>query len=394
VNLPAERDRRVIRECQALEAAGYRVTVICPRGSQGLKRLPGTRSTTLRTFRQPFAGSGAVSFAIEFAWSFTCVAWHLGVLVSTRRVVAAQVCNPPDVFWPLALLMRVTGHRWIFDHHDLSGELYECKPGGTNPVLLRVLLWFEKMSMRCANMVVSTNGSYRDIAINRGGVAPDRVVVVRNGPTIAEVGASGAEAVTPDVDGVHEGRIKRIAYVGVINPQDRVDIAVDAAKLLVGLRGTEGWEMVIAGDGECLADLRTQVAELGLQDVVRFAGWLEAAGVDRLLRSSTIGIQPDPPTAMADLSTMAKTVEYLARGLPVVAADLKETRFSAGDAGVYVATGAAQEYAIELHRLLDEPETLATMSKVALERFHTVLAWEHQAAEYIRVWRALVPTAV
>ncbi|MDO3704285.1 glycosyltransferase family 4 protein [Micromonospora sp. C28SCA-DRY-2] len=381
VNLPVEKDRRVIRECLALEGAGYRVTVICPRGGQRLRHLPGSRDTAIRSFRQPFAGDGVLSFAAEFAWAFLWVAWHLAVLVVRHRVVAAQVCNPPDVFWPLALAMRATGRGWIFDHHDLSPELYACKTGAPRPVVTRLLTWFERLSMRFASQVVATNESYRQIALTRGGCPPGRVTVVRNGPAAGEIAApTGTDPAT-----------RRIVYVGVINEQDHVDRAVLAAERLAARRGRDGWEMVIAGDGECLPELRSMVDERGLGDLVRFTGWLQAPEVDALLRDATLGIQPDIFSDMTNLSTMAKTVEYMARGLPVVAVDLLETRRTAGDAGRYVATGSGDEFAEALDELLDDPSRLARMRAIARERFTSVLAWEHQAAAYLDVWRRVVP---
>jgi glycosyltransferase involved in cell wall biosynthesis len=317
VNLPVERDRRVIRECLALEEAGYRVTVICPRGSAGLTRLPGSRSTDIRSFRQPLAGSGVLSFAFEFAWALIAVTARLLGLMLRTRVDAVQACNPPDVFWVLALLLRALGRPFVFDHHDLSPELYECKTDKPDPRVLAILKWFEKMSWRRATAVVSTNESYRDLAITRGGLDPDKVVVVRNGPAIAEV-AYDALAPRP---ARHE-----IVYLGVINPQDHVEAAVLAAERLVGLRGNTDWKLVVAGDGECLPALRALATARNLDDVVEFRGWLEADEVDALLNTATVAIQPDPPTKMAELSTMAKTVEYVARGVPVVAVDLLETR--------------------------------------------------------------------
>ncbi|MFI5487263.1 glycosyltransferase family 4 protein [Micromonospora echinaurantiaca] len=385
VNLPVEKDRRVIRECLALESAGYRVTVICPRGERRLRHLPGSRDTAIRSFRQPFAGDGVLSFAAEFAWAFLWVAWHLAVLVLRHRVVAAQVCNPPDVFWPLAMVMRATGRGWIFDHHDLSPELYACKTATPRPVVTRLLTWFERLSMRFASEVVSTNESYRQIALTRGGCRPERVTIVRNGPAAGEIAAPTSADAAGD---------RRIVYVGVINEQDHVDRAVLAAERLTARRGRDGWELVIAGDGECLPVLRAMVDERGLGDVVRFTGWLQAPEVDALLRGATLGIQPDVFSDMTNLSTMAKTVEYMARGLPVVAVDLLETRRTAGDAGCYVPTGSADEFAEALDELLDDQSRLARMRAVARERFTSVLAWEHQAAAYLDAWRRVVPLPV
>jgi glycosyltransferase involved in cell wall biosynthesis len=381
VNLPVERDRRVIRECLALEAAGYRVTVICPRGKEKLRHLPGSRHTAIRSFRQPLAGSGVVSFAMEFAWSFICVSWKLAGILLRGRVHAMQVCNPPDVFWPIALFMRALGKPFVFDHHDLNPELYECKRETPNKAILGVLRVFEKLSMRCASWVVSTNESYRKIAIERGGCKPERVTVVRNGPALSEI-ASGAPS---------PGGKRRIVYLGVINPQDHVDTAVRAAEHLADLRGRHGWELVIAGDGDCLGELKELVAARGLGDIVSFAGWLGPTEVDDLLRSASIGIQPDQPTKMGHLSTMAKTVEYVGRGLPVVAADLLETRRTAEDAAVYVPTGAPQEFAKALDQLLDDDSELTRMRQVALRRFRDTLAWDHQAKAYLEMWFTLVP---
>ncbi|MFI5845070.1 glycosyltransferase family 4 protein [Catenuloplanes sp. NPDC051500] len=382
VNLPVERDRRVIRECLALESAGYRVTVICPRGPQALSHLPGTRDTAIRSFTQPFAGSGVLSFAGEFAWSFLCVAWHLLRLLLTQRVDAAQACNPPDVFWPLALLMRLMGKPFVFDHHDLSPELYRAKTATPNPVVLRILTVFEQLSMRSASWVLSTNESYREIAVGRGGQDPARVTVVRNGPASSEI----THAPTPSAGGR-----KRIVYLGVINPQDNVRAAVLAAARLAESRGRDDWEMVIAGDGDSLPELRALATDLGLDDVVYFAGWLGGDEVDALLASGTIGIQPDQPDPLSNVSTMAKTVEYLARGLPVVAADLLETRRTAEGAAVYTPTAAPEAFATALDSLLDDPDALARMREIGLQRFHSRLAWEHQASAYLSVWGELVP---
>jgi glycosyltransferase involved in cell wall biosynthesis len=389
VNLPVERDRRVIRECLALEAAGYRVTVICPRGNPRVTTVPGTRDTTIRSFRQPFAGQGVASFALEFAWAFAAVAYHLTGLVLRQRVVAAQACNPPDVFWPLALIMRALGKKWIFDHHDLSPELYRCKAARPNRLALRVLTWFERRSLRAANAVVSTNESYREVALRRGGCDPERVSIVRNAPSAAELRSAGRTANAGGVEA--DEQRKRIVYVGVINEQDNVDRAVLAAQRLAGLRNRSGWEMIIAGDGECLDDLKRIVDEQGIGDVVTFAGWLESGEVDRLLRSATLGIQPDARNDMTNLSTMAKTVEYMARGLPVVAVDLLETRRTAGDAGRYVPNGTPDEFAKAIDDLLDDEAALAKMGAIARERFTSILAWEHQVESYIRTWNSLVP---
>jgi|HigsolmetaAR206D_1030411.scaffolds.fasta_scaffold01181_8 glycosyltransferase involved in cell wall biosynthesis len=392
VNLPAERDRRVIRECQALEAAGYRVSVICPRGPRRPRLVPGTTDARIHSFPQPLAGRGVLSFAAEFAWALTAVTVRLLVLMLRTRVDAVQACNPPDIFWLVGLLMRAVGRPFVFDHHDLSPELYECKSGTPRPVVLRTLRLLERISWRVATAVIATNESFRELAVHRGGCPPEKVVVVRNGPALAEVGPPGPSPAAVRAAGAGgTGRTRqRIVYVGVINPQDDVETAVLAAERLVGLRGADDWEMVIAGDGESLPRLRRLATERGIDDVVRFTGWLEADEVDALLRSASVAIQPDRPSRMAELYTMAKTVEYVARGVPVVAADLRETRRTADQAASYVPNGSPDEFAKVIDQLLSDGQARAEMSRVGRHRFVTELAWDHQAKSYIRLWDRLL----
>ncbi|OLE20977.1 MAG: glycosyltransferase WbuB [Actinobacteria bacterium 13_1_20CM_3_71_11] len=384
-NLPAERDRRVIRECLTLEEHGYEVTVIAPRGRKGLRTLPGSRDTRLRPYPVPVLGSGVLTFAFEFGWSLTCIAVRLLGELVRGRAHAVQVCNPPDVYWPLALVFRALGRPWVFDHHDLCPEIYKTRSEGRpNRTMLRLLEAMEWLTLRTASAVVATNESFRDNALRRG-VPAGRISVVRNGPALAEIAPLAEPVPDPPADGVH-----RIVYLGVLGPQDNVRGAVLAAEELIRLRGRTGWTLTIAGDGECLSELKELVARRGLGDLVTFAGWLDAAQVDALLQEATVAIQPDLPTRMNDLSTMAKTVEYLGRGVPVVAADLTETRRTAGEAAVYVPTGAPEEFAAALHALLDDPRARARMRTAGRARFCDLLAWDHQAKAYIDVWHALL----
>jgi glycosyltransferase involved in cell wall biosynthesis len=379
-NLPAERDRRVIRQCLTLEANGYDVTVIAPRGDRRLRVLPGSRNVRLKPYPIVMYGSGLVTYAIEFAWSFLCIAWRLGGEVLRGRAHAVQVCNPPDVYWPIAIAMRAIRRPWVFDHHDLCPEIFATRRNG-NPrtSAYRALVAFEWLTLRTASATIATNESFRQNALRRG-VRPEKVTVVRNGPSRDEVESGVATAPA--------GAFHRIVYLGVLGPQDNVEGAVLAADHL--RRRRDDWRMIIAGDGESMPALTKLVADLGLGDLVEFAGWLDGPAVDALLRTATVAIQPDLPTRMNDLSTMAKTVEYLARGVPVVAVDLTETRRTAGEAACYVPTGDPAEFADAIEALLDDQPRRARMGTLGAARFAQMLAWEHQATAYLALWRRLL----
>ncbi|MFC3988044.1 glycosyltransferase family 4 protein [Actinoplanes siamensis] len=379
-NLPAEKDRRVIRECLSLEAAGFDVTVIAPRGDRSLRILPGSDRTRLRPYPIVVYGSGVLSFALEFLWSFAWITIRLLGEILRGRAQAVQVCNPPDIYFPLALLVRALGRPWVFDHHDLSPEVYISRGGEPNPLVSRLLVLFEKLTLRTATAVFATNESFRENAVRRG-VVPAKVTVVRNGPALAEIAASA----DPRPDGP-----LTVVYLGVFGPQDNVEGAVLAAAELVVRRGRTGWRMILAGDGETAAGLRELAADRGLTDVVEFTGWLTGPEVDALLRRADVALQPDLPTRMNQLSTMAKTVEYLGRGVPVVAADLIETHATVGGAGLYVPNGTPAEFAEAIGTLLDDPALRARMREIGRQRFRDFLSWEHQAAEYVAVWQRLL----
>lgn len=386
-NLPAERDRRVIRECLTLEARGFEVTIIAPRGDRSLKTLPGSRNARLKPYPVPVAGGGVLSFAVEFGWSFLCIGTRLAGEVFAGRAHAVQVCNPPDVYWPLALLLRAIGRPWVFDHHDLCPEVYASRVGTPNKWVTRLLSAFEWLTLRTATEVIATNESFKDNDVRRG-VDPGKVTVVRNGPALNEI--AGADD-SDDADGaVPAGTELKVVYLGVFGPQDNVEGAVLAAEELTRRRGRTGWKMVLAGDGESMPALRELAAGRGLDDVVTFTGWLDGRSVDELLREATVAIQPDLPTRMNQLSTMAKTVEYVGRGVPVVAADLIETRRTLGDAGAYVANGTPEEFAAAIDALLDDPDRRRQMRKLGRERFRSLLSWEHQAGGYASVFERLL----
>jgi glycosyltransferase involved in cell wall biosynthesis len=250
--------------------------------------------------------------------------------------------------------------------------------------VLRTLSALEWLTLRTATEVVATNESFKDNAVRRG-VNPDKVTVVRNGPATAEIAVHEDEDFVEPVETVH-----KVVYLGVFGPQDNVEGAVLAAEELTRRRGRTGWQMVLAGDGESMPALRKLATERGLDDVVTFTGWLDGSAVDELLRTATVAIQPDLPTRMNHLSTMAKTVEYVGRGVPVVAADLIETRATLGEAGAYVPNGTPVEFAEAIDALLDDPDRRRQMRKLGRERFLSLLSWEHQAGGYAAVFQRLL----
>lgn len=383
-NLHVPFDRRVWLECQALVAAGYKVTVICPRGPDS-QRHEVRDGVEIYTYRPYAPGGSAASFVAEYAYSFLATTWLLLRARRHGRFRVLQACNPPDIFWPLGLLLRwIDGTRFIFDHHDLSPELFQSRFPEGNRIALRGLLMLERATFRAADRVISTNDSYAAVAVRRGGKNREHVTVVRTGPDANRLRRG---------DPVERWKLHRahlVAYIGVMGPQDGVDLALEAAAVIVKELGRHDVSFVFMGGGDCYEQLVSQRDRLGLTEYVEIPGRVPDQTVQEVFSTADLALSPDPKNPLNDVSTMNKTMEYMAYELPVVAFDLKETRVSAGEAAVYVEPGDITAYARAILDLLDDPERRATMGRWGRKRVESVLAWSHQSADYVQVYDELV----
>ena len=395
-NLPVPFDRRVWLECQALASAGYRVAVVCPKG----KDDPGyevINEVELYKYRPYAPGGSKLSFVAEYAYSFAATAWKALVArarggLLRGRFAVIQACNPPDIFWPLAMAFKALERtKFVFDHHDLSPELFESRFGGQS-LPYKGLRFLERRTHRSADHVISTNESYRQIAISRSGKDPSDVTVVRTGPDPDKLRRG-----EPD-ERERRGRRHLAAYIGVMGPQDGVDIVVRAAAVIVHDLKREDIAFTLIGKGDCFEELVALRDHLKLGGHVEFTGRAPDETVSRVMSTADIGLSPDPMNPLNDLSTMNKTMEYMAFQLPVVAFDLRETRVSAGDAAVYVPpTGNPEQdvrdYAQAIIDLIDKEEERARMSKLGRARIEEELAWRYQRRAYLGVYARVAPLA-
>jgi glycosyltransferase involved in cell wall biosynthesis len=384
-NLAVPFDRRVWLECQSLRDAGYDVTVVCPAGQDSVPHrvLDGIEIYTYR----PYAPGGtAAGFVAEYAYSFAATARL--VLKARRRggpFDVMQACNPPDIFWPLARMLRKRdGTRFVFDHHDLCPELYRSRFSDKRSPAYVGLELLERMTFRTADRVTSTNESYAAIARRRGGKSAEHVTVVRTGPDPRRMRRG------PEAAEMRRGRKHLVAYIGVMGPQDGVDLAIRAAAKVVHQLGRRDIAFTFMGAGDSYPELVALRDRLELQDHVELPGRVPDSFVTKVLSTADLGLCPDPMNPLNDLSTMNKTMEYMAFGLPVVAFDLRETRVSAGDSAVYVEPNDVGQFARAVVGLLDHPELRSTMGRVGRERVVDELAWEHQQRGYLDVFSDLV----
>jgi glycosyltransferase involved in cell wall biosynthesis len=382
-NLPVPFDRRVWLECQALISAGYRVAVVCPKGD-GDPAYEAVDGVELHKYRPYAPGGSKLGFVTEYAYSFLATAWLTFRARRSGRFGVMQACNPPDIFWPIALALRALDRtRFVFDHHDLSPELYESRFPDGPKLPYKVLRALERWTYRTADHVITTNESYRSIAATRSGKPVTDVTVVRTGPDPQRLRRG------PACPELRRGRRFLAAYIGVMGPQDGVDIVVRAADVVVHQLRRDDIAFTLIGSGDCFDDLVALRDELGLTGHVEFTGRAPDELVARILSTADVGLSPDPKNPLNDVSTMNKTMEYMAFGLPVVAFDLRETRVSAGDAGVYARPNDIDDYVAAIVKLMDDEPTRSRIGKLGRARVEQELAWSHQRRAYLEVYQSL-----
>ncbi len=370
-NAPLPGDRRVWSEARTLRAAGWEVAAVCAMAGDGEQPERETlEGIELRRYRLRPARS-ALGYLREYGQALWRIRGLVRELARERPFDVVHVASPPDFLHLAARPARRRGARLIFDHHDLTPELFRSRFGRAG-LAHRALLAIERRAMRAADVVISTNESYRRIALARGGVDPADVFVVRNGPDLERF-----RPVEPD-PALRRGRAHLIAYLGMMGPQDGIDEALRALAALRTLRG-EDWQAIFVGEGEVRPAMEALAARLGIAEQVEFTGWRGDEDIRRILSSADIGLEPDPPNPLNRSSTMIKVLEYMAMGCPVAAYDLEETRVSAGEAAAYAPEPTPEALARCIDALLADPRRRARMREYGHERVGE-LSWQRSAA--------------
>jgi len=388
-NLTLPFDRRVWMELNALHGAGYEVSAICPMGEGGTEPYEVLNGIHVWRYPAPPATSGFLSYAWEFAYCWLQTFRLTFTVFARRGFEVIHSANPPDTFWAIAILFRGFGVKYVFDHHDLCPELYLSRFGERRAGSLphRVLQWLERMQFARADLVISTNESYRQVALERGRKRRDQVCVVRSGPSHERF----ATVHVPDPE-LKNGKRFLVAYLGVMAPQDGVDHLLRAAHVLVRERGRNDVGFTLIGAGDSFEELRALSCSLGLEGVCRFTGRVPDADVERVLATADVCVSPDPLNPLNDVSTMNKVLEYMACAKPVVCFDLREHRASAGDGALYAEPNRDDDLAAQIERLLDDAALRERLGAYNRRRFLDTLAWEHNAGELLRAYEGLCGT--
>jgi glycosyltransferase involved in cell wall biosynthesis len=381
-NLPSPFDRRVWQEATTLQQNGYGVSIICPTGKGYEKKYEEIDGIHIYRHNLPLEAEGALGYLLEYStalfWEFV-LAWKV---LFRHGFDVIHACNPPDNIFLVGGFFKLFGKKFLFDHHDINPELYEAK-FGRRDFFYRVMLAWERWTFRLADVSIATNESYRRIAIERGGMDPDRVFVVRSGPKLDRL------KILPPVEALKNGRKYLVGYVGVMGRQEGIDYLLQAMKYIVQDKGRTDVHLGLVGGGTSLDEMRSLASSLGIADYVTFTGRVPDEQMLAMLNTADVCVNPDIANEMNDKSTMNKIMEYMALGKPVVQFDLTEGRFSAQEASLYARRNDVQDLADKILYLLDRPEERASMGNFGKQRIEQVLEWRHEEPKLLAAYQAL-----
>lgn len=382
-NLPVPFDRRVWQEACALRDAGWNVSVICPATEKYPALFEEIDGIAVYRHPLPLEAKGKWGFVAEYA---TALFHEVRLLVKVSRERGfdiIQACNPPDLIFLAALPFKLLGKKFVFDHHDISPELFAVK-FGSKGLLHRLLTLLERWTFRSANLVISTNETFRRIAIQRGGKHPADVVTVYSVPDTSRI-----RRVEPDA-ALRQGKRLVLGYVGIINAQDGVDHVVRAVHHMTRELGVSDVHTVVVGDGPALPAARALAAELGVESDITFTGYLSGPALLAALSSFDIGIIPDPLNEYNDKISMNKVFEYSALGIPVVSYELSETRRLLGPALAAADSDDPAGLARAVNALVQDDDRRRALGEAVAALARRDFSWDREAEKYVRAFNGLL----
>ena len=381
-NLPVPFDRRVWQEAKTLRDSGYEVSVICPKGSGYEKKVERLEGVDIYRHRL-FEARGAAGYLLEYGsalfWQFV-LAWK--VLLFGRGFDVIHACNPPDTIFLIGFFFKLFGKEFLFDHHDINPELYEAK-FGRKDFLYRMLLRLERWTYRTADVSIATNESYKQIAIERGGMEAERVFIVRSGPDLGKLRIGEGNTKWK------KGRRFMVGYVGVMSKQEGIDHLLRAVRYIVRELGKDDVQFVIVGSGPEVELVREYASEIGVDEYVTFTGRVADAELLEVLNTADICVNPDVANDMNDKSTMNKIMEYMALGKAMVQYDLREGRYSEQGASLYARRNDEVDFARKIVELLDDERLRIEMGRLGRERVENELQWPYQVPVLLRAYERL-----
>lgn len=396
-------DTRIRLEAYTLARHGHKVSVIAIKDhdqpySEAINGVKVYRIPRIEVFKRgkqvKTAGSspgrssivvlkGVVGYGFEYAY-FTIACFILSLfMVMKDNFDVIHTHNPPDTLFSVALFFKIFGKRFIYDHHDLSPELFLEKYQRATKLIYKMLLLLERMSCKLADVIIATNVSYKNIQIERCGARPSNIYVVRNGPDLNEL------RITEPIQQIKSMNKKVLCYLGEINIQDGVEYLIVVLSKLVHQHNRQDVLLLIIGDGDYLHQIKLLANKNGLNRYIIFTGLVtDRNELSKYLSTADIFVDAAPYSFLNDNSTFIKHMEYMIYEKPIISFALKESMFSLQDAGLFVPPNDTEKFARTIIELINDKKRRELLGLNASRRFKD-LSWDKVSKPLIEAYEKL-----
>ncbi len=373
---------RTRRMAEALAGAGYQVEMICLRlpGRAAVEEIDGVQVTRLPIAHQQ--GAGAMAYAREYARSF----WLAGRQLwrSHRRAPfdLVQVHNPPDALIFCTLPLRLRGVPVVLDLRELTPELFMSRfTLARASFIVRALTVLERWACRYASAVIVLHERHRRIMLGRRTPA-DKLTQVMNCPDDRVFDPAAAPPRrAPD------GRFVVIHHGGIMYRYG-VDLLVEAVAQVRDQ--IPGIQLELYGSGDLLPEVERLVAQHGMTDIVHFHGIRPLEEMPAVITQADVGVAPMRQDVFTDCGLPTKLLEYVALGLPAIAAATASTTDYFDHSMVALhAPGDAADLARKLLEVYRDPEA-AQARALRARRFTAAYNWRGESAAYLALIRRLI----
>ena len=379
-NLPAPFDRRVWQEACTLNDNGAHITIICPKMKGYTKSYECIEGIDIYRHPLPVEGAGPLGYLQEYGIALFFQFFLSWRIFLRRRFHIIHACNPPDLMFITALPFKLLGVKFVFDHHDINPELFVSKYNKKGFFYFLMIL-FEKVTFKVSDYSIATNDSYKEIALNRGKMHPDRVAILRSGPDLSRLRLTTGNII------YKKGRKLLVGFVGVIGEQEGLDLLLESIVQIVRAKKRDDMQFAIIGDGTDLQRIKDLSRELDLDDFVDFYGRVSYEKLVDILNTADICVNPDKPTEMNNLSTMNKIMEYMSLKKPIVQFDLKEGKFSAQKASLYADN--VSDFSEKIIKLADDEDLRKDMGEFGYNRVINDLNWNIEKKNLLKFYNKI-----
>ncbi|QSJ15829.1 glycosyltransferase family 4 protein [Nostoc sp. UHCC 0702] len=382
-NLPVPFDRRVWMEATTLRKEGYEVSTISPKGNGFDKDYEVIEGINIYRHPLPPEESSVKGYLREYAFA---VYWQFRLahqVWQEQGFDIIHICNPPDLLFLTAGWFKFfRGVKVIFDHHDLSPEMYIAKYNRKD-VFYYGLRLVERLTYATADLAIATNESHRKVALTRGGKKAKEVFVVRSAPDLSRF-----TRMLPNPS-YRRNRKYLVGYIGVMGEPEGIDYLLRSVSYLVQEQNRQDIHFMLIGSGPAAEKLKALAESLDIADYVEFPGFKTGKELLERLSSCDVCVEPSPRSAYNENCTMNKILEYMALGKPIVQFDLRESKYSAQGASLYATPNDEVEFGDKIIELLESPQIREEMGAEGRRRMEEILEWRHQAPKLLEAYAAV-----